>query len=253
MAITMRDFAPAMGFLCEMLPMQRALTDEALAMAWETLPNAAKIQVTRESLAFAVKQRLIDPQPPKEQALHVSLLRYLFPIDRTIRRERGEEVASDRVLIEAGLRPDLAERMAQPDRFHDPAPVRQEQAAAADRTPRLPGGGRPWHPSMMTPEQRRDHVLVVAGQTEAVIAGRPDGRAWNGGQLAQGHWWFQRALEGFWSLKADEGGLAAAWIQRNAGQARAMVAEALSGAEQPTAAALVAADFVGAGQEVGGW
>lgn len=228
MAITMRDFAPAMGFLCEMLPMQRALGDEALAMAWETLPNAAKIHLSQESLAFAVKQRLIDPQPPKEQALHISLLRYLFPVDRTIRRERGEELISDRVLIEAGLRPDLAERMQAPDRFHDPAPVRQEQAAAADRVPRLPGGGRPWHPSMLTTEQRHAHVRRVEARMEQLIAAGPDGQTWSAAQLAQGLWWFDRALQGFWPLQADQGGIAAAWIQRNPSQARAMVADALT-------------------------
>ena len=225
----MRDFAPAMGFLCEMLPMQRALGDEALAMAWETMPNGAKIHLTRESLAFAVKQRLIDPAPPKDVALHIQLLRYVFPIERTVRRDRGKEVFSDRVLIENGPRGDLRQRMADPDRFHDPAPARQEQRAAAASAPRLPGGSKPWHPDQLTPEQRRAHVLRVAESARRVIAQGPDERTWTSAQLQQGAWWFGRALQGFWLLEVDDGGIAKAWLARNPAWAERLIEEALAG------------------------
>lgn len=228
MALTMRDFAPAMGFLCEMLPMQRALSDEALAMAWETMPNAAKIHLTRESLAFAVKQRLVDPAPPKEQALHIQLLRYVFPVERTVRRERGEEVNSDRVLLENGPRADLAERMAAPDRFHDPAPVRHEQAPP--QRPRLPGGGRAWHPSEMTAQQHAAHLERVAAAMQRLRERGDAGRAWrvDDPRLAQGRWWFQRCLDGFWPLEADDGGIAAAWILANGRLADALLQQAQS-------------------------
>lgn len=258
MALSMRDFAPAMGLLCEMLPMQRALSDEALAMAWETMPNAAKIHLTPESLAFAVKQRLLDPDPPKEQALHVQLLRYVFPVDRTRRRERGEEINCDRAILEGGLRADLATRMAAPDRFHDPAPARQEQAApptrpqlqASSNAPFQPGRGNGfWHPSQLTPEARRRHVQGVGAELERVLARGRDGRPWSAAHLAQGADWFRRALEGFWPLQCDDGGLAAAWAVRNESLARQLVADALSGA----APALPAADAVPVAAIVGGF
>jgi hypothetical protein len=228
MALTMRDFAPAMGFLCEMLPMQRALSDEALAMAWETMPGAAKAHLTRESLAFAVKQRLVDPTPPRDQALHVQLLRYVFPVERTVRRERGEEVNADRVLLENGPRADLAERMAAPDRFHDPAPVRHGQAPP--QRPRLPGGGRAWHPSEMTAQQHAAHLERVAAAMQRLRERGDDGRGWKDTdpRLAQGHWWFQRCLDGFWPLEADDGGIAGAWILANGRQADALLQQAQS-------------------------
>lgn len=251
MAITMRDFAPAMGFLCEMLPMQRALSDEALAMAWETVPGAAKIHLTRESLAFAVKQRLVDPAPPKEQALHIALLRYVFPVERTVRRERGEEVNSDRVILENGPRADLAERMGAPDRFHDPAPARHEQAPPPTQ-PRLPGRGGYWHPSQATTAQRQRHLERIEARLEALLAQGPDGVVHAGAQLLQGLSWYRRALEGFWLLEADNGGIAAAWIQRNPAEARVMLRDAKA-TPQP---AMPAGDAVAAGfadAEALGW
>jgi hypothetical protein len=246
MAITMRDFAPAMGFLCEMLPMQRALSDEALAMAWETVPNGAKIHLTRESLAFAVKQRLVDPAPPKEQALHIALLRYVFPVERTVRRERGEEVNSDRVILENGPRADLAERMGAPDRFHDPAPARHEQAPP--ERPRLPGGGRQWHPSELDPAQLRSHVQRVEVAVQRIRAKGADGREWKPAQLAQGRWWLERALAGFWPMECDDGGIAAAWVLRNGTWADDLLKRALAG----KAPVLPAAEGVPVGAIFGG-
>jgi hypothetical protein len=246
MTITMRDFVPAMGFLCEMLPMQRALSDEALAMAWETMPGAAKIHLTRESLAFAVKQRLVDPAPPKEQALHVQLLRYVFPVERTVKRERGEEVNCDRALLEGGLRADLAERMAAPDRFHDPAPVRHEQAPP--QRPRLPSGGRAWHPSEMTAQQHAAHLERVAAAMQRLRERGGDGRVLSAGQLAQGRWWFQRCLNGFWPLECDDGGIAGAWILANGRQADALLQQAQSAPGLlPPAEGLAVAGLTGQG------
>jgi hypothetical protein len=226
MAITMRDFAPAIGFLCEMLPMQRALSDEAIAMAWETIPNVAKLQLTPEMLGFAVKQRLMDPTPPKDQAPHIALLRYVFPVERTTKREHGDEVHLDRVILDNGPRTDIAQRMAAPERFHDPGPVRHEHAPPPER-PRLPGGGsNGWHPSQMTPNERRRHLERIAADVERVIASG-GGAARSDEQLAQGLAWFRRALQGFWGLQCDDGGIAAAWIAANPADARALVRDAL--------------------------
>ena len=241
--ITDLDFTASMGFLAEMLPMQRAFTQEALAMSWETLPPAAKINLTPASLAFAVKQRLLDPQPPKDVALHIGLLRYVFPIERTLKRERGEEVAADRVILERGPRSDLAERMAEPDRFHDPSPARRELQPVK----RLPEGNF-WHPSQITPEERRQHLEVIQGQMERILAEPVDG-AFTQAQLQQGRKWFERALQGFWNLKPDlppgGGGICRAWIQRNANWAREILETALAtGAPPPAPAADLVSDFL---------
>lgn len=220
--ISTMDFTASMGFLAEMLPMQRTLTQEALAMSWETMPNAAKIHLTPESLSFAVKQRLLDPAPPKDVALHIGLLRYVFPIERTTKRDRGEEISADRVILENGPKQDLPQRMADPDRFHDPAPARQEYQQAK----RLPASGF-WHPSQLTPEQRRAHVERLGVEVEAVLEGPEDGQQWTALQLQQGWWWFKKAVEGYWPLKADGGGIARAWVLRSPTAARDMISTAL--------------------------
>jgi hypothetical protein len=235
--ITDLDFAVSMGFLAEMLPMQRALTPEALAMAWETLPPAAKSGLTSASLAFAVKQRLLDPMPPRDVALHIGLLRYVFPVDRTIRRERGEDVTGDLVVLERGPRTDLARRMADPDRFHDPAPAREEHAPASAR--RLTASGF-WHPSQLTPEERRAHVEKVARQVELICAKGDPGDQLTASVLKSARRLFERALQGFMPLHHDN--IAAIWVLRNRSVAEAMIeaARAVDTPQIPPGEAVVA-------------
>lgn len=204
--ISSEVFQAAMTGLLQMLPMQRQLTGPALVMAWDSFPMTAKQELNEAMLHWACSQRLKDPEPPKELATHLSLLRYLYPLE------------NDRAVIERGLRPDLAERMAEPDRFHDPAPARQEYQAAR----RLPEGSF-WHPNQMIQAERCRHLEVIAIQLEAAIAQGEDNKRWTDAQLAQGHWWFKQALSGFWNLKADKGGIAKAWISRNPEVARQML------------------------------
>jgi hypothetical protein len=235
--ITDLDFTASMGFLAEMLPMQRALTPEALAMTWETLPPAAKIHLTPASLAFAVKQRLLDPQPQKEMALHIGLLRYVFPVERTTTRERGESVIADKVIFEHGPRRDLAQRMAQPDRFHDPAPAREEHAPASAR--RLAAGGH-WHASMDSPEKRRDKLREVLRQVEQIRAKGDPGTRLTRAEEATARGLFVYVLQGFLPLKPDN--IAALWMLRNRKQADEMIQAALAadGFEPPSSEAAVA-------------
>jgi hypothetical protein len=168
----------------------------------------------------------MDPSPPKEQAPHIALLRYVFPVERATKREHGDEVHQDRVILDNGPRADLAQRMAAPERFHDPGPVRHEHAPPPER-PRLPGGGsNGWHPSQMTPGERRRHLQRIAADVEQVITSG-GGPARSDEQLAQGFAWFRRALQGFWGLRCDDGGIAAAWIAVNPAKARALVRDAL--------------------------
>lgn len=210
------DFQAAMTGLLQMLPMHRQMTGPALVLAWDTMPITARLQLDVESLQWACSQRLMDPNPPKELALHLSLLRYVYPLE------------NDRAKVELGLRQDLAERMADPDRFHDPAPARQEYQQAK----RLPASGF-WHPSQLTPEQRKAHVERLSVEVEALLAGSGDEQEWTALQLHQGWWWFKKAVEGYWPLKADGGGIARAWVFRSPVAARGMISTALEADPQP--------------------
>jgi hypothetical protein len=203
--ITLEEFQAAITSLLQLLPMQRPLTPAALVLAWDTFPASAKRDLTGEVLRFCVGQRLMDPAPPKELAPHLALLRYAYPLE------------NDRPATERRLRSDLAERMAAPDHFHDPAPVRHEQTPPPERL-RLPGGGRQWHPSQMTAEQHAAHLRGVAAAMQRLRDRGDTGRGWKAddSRLAQGRWWFQRCLDGFWPLQAaDDGGIAGAWILAN--------------------------------------
>lgn len=225
------DFQAAMTGLLQMLPMQRQLTGPALVMAWDSFPLAAKSELNDSMLAWACSQRLKDPEPPKEMATHLSLLRYLYPLE------------NDRPVVERGLRPDLAERMAEPDRFHNPAPAREDLKPVK----RLPQSGF-WHPSQMTPEERRNHLEVIAQQLERILAEPTDGD-YGQAQLQQGKRWFERALQGFWTLKPDlppgGGGICRAWCQRNAKWARDLLEAAMAtDAPPPPAADAGIADFL---------
>ena len=210
--ITIEEFQAALTGLSQVLPMSRQMTAPALVIAWDTTPITAKQQLTPQSLAFAVSQRAMDPSPPKEAPLHLSLLRYLYPL------------RNDCAEVERGLRSDLAERMAQPDRFHDPAPAREEHAPASAR--RLAASGY-WHPSMLTPEQLRAHVQKVAEQMERVRAKGDPGTSLTKAQATTARVIFERALQGFWPLHHDN--IAALWVLRNRKWADELIQIALAG------------------------
>ena len=229
--INIKQFHAAVTSLMQLLPMSKQLTGSALTMAWDTFPERAKLDLSDEILLFAVQQRLLDPAPPKDLAPHLALLRYAYHLE------------NDRPIVERGLRPDLVRRMAAPDRFHDPAPARQEQAPP--RQPQLPAGATQWHPDHMTTEQRRAHVRGVASAVSKVRARGMDSRTWSPEQLAQGRWWFERSLQGFWPLEADDGGLAAAWILRNGRWADQLLEAAADGNLKAPAAEAVVASFAG--------
>jgi hypothetical protein len=241
--ITLQQFQVAITSLMQILPMAKPLSAAALVMAWDTFPERAKIDLTDEILLYAVQQRVLDPEPPKGVAPHVALLRYCYPVDRTVRRERGEEVTSDQPMVDRGLRKDLAQRMAAPDRFHDPAPARQEQAPP--RQPQLPAGSTQWHPDHLSTEQRRAHVRAVASAVSKLRERCMDSRTWKPEQLAQGRWWFEKALQGFWPLEADDGGLAAAWILRNGRWVDQLLEAAADGSTKAAPAEELVASFAG--------
>jgi hypothetical protein len=102
-------FTSTITCLSEVLPFGKKLSTEAACILWMTFPAAAKSQLTPEMLQFAVAQRLLDPDPPKEVPLHLGLLRYVYRI------ENGAPN------ISWGLKADLRQRMAAPDVFHQVA------------------------------------------------------------------------------------------------------------------------------------
>jgi hypothetical protein len=210
--ITIEEFQAALTGLSQVLPMSRQMTAPALVIAWDTTPIMAKQQLTPQSLAFAVSQRAMDPNPPREVPLHLSLLRYLYPL------------RNDCAEVERGLRTDLAQRMAQPDRFHDPAPAREEHTPASAR--RLTASGF-WHPSMLSPKELRAHAQKVAEQVEWVRAKGDPGTTMTAAQSASGRVLFKRALQGFWPLHHDN--IAALWVLRNRKCADELIQIALAG------------------------
>lgn len=212
--ITHRDFLGSLGLLQELLPMQRPLSEQALALAWRTFPQAAKDQLTPEMLEFAVTQRLLDPTPPREQALHLSILRYVFPVSRMTRIERGEEVFCDLAIFDKGPRHDMAERMAEPDRFHDPSPRKPENLPVVDASMRLPAGG--------------NNLRSFQAAVEAVIARGPSVE-FGHEQIWIGRVEFERLLsKRILPDPRDFRNCANGWILRNPDKARGMVRAALA-------------------------
>ena len=169
-------------------------------------------------------------QPGIHLALHIGLLRYVFPVERTTRRERGEEVNADMVILEHGPRYDLPQRMSQPDRFHDSGPARQAPPPAPATAKRLTASGF-WNPSMLTPEQLRAHVQKVAEQVERVRAMGDPGTSLTKAQATTARVIFERALQGFWPLHHDN--IAALWVLRNRKWADDLIQIALAG-DTPT-------------------
>jgi hypothetical protein len=207
--ITHRDFLGSLGLLQELLPMQRALSEQALALAWRTFPQAAKDLLTPDMLEFAVTQRLLDPTPPREQALHLSILRYVFPISRMTRIERGEEVFCDLAIFDRGPRQDLAQRMAQPDRFHDPSPKKPENLPVMDPSMRLPAGG--------------NNLRSFQAAVEAIIERGPEVE-FLPFQIRAGRGKFERLLSNCVPPDpSDYMDCANGWILRSPDEARAMV------------------------------
>ena len=99
-------FTSTITCLSEILPYGKKLSIEAAGILWLTFPATAKEQLTPAMLQFAVAQRLLDPDPPKEVALHISLLKYVY-------YEKNGMPS-----VERGLKKDLHQRMQRPDVYH---------------------------------------------------------------------------------------------------------------------------------------
>jgi len=211
-------FLETITYLLELLPMQKALSDDAKIMLWHTFPATAKLDLSRESMVYAAGQRMLDPEPPKEIPLHLSLLRYLYPLE------------NNRGAVDRGLRSDLADRMKRPEVFHDPQPVRHEQKSAHELRRIAPSGY--WTPDMMSDEQKQNHLEAIKRQVEELDLD-PMSDPLTIQQLIEGKKWFKDALKGYWTLKADAGGIAKGWVARNRRESLRLIHEAM-GIEVPT-------------------
>lgn len=158
--ISKENLVITLSGLLEVLPMLRPLSAPALAFVWDTFPQVAKEQLTPASLEWACGQRLLDPNPPRDVAIHHALLRYCYPLE------------NDRAAFHRGLRHDLAQRMAEPDRFHDPAPVRLENLPVVDASMRLTSGGNNLRSFQAAVEAVIAHGSSVEFGHEQILIGR---------------------------------------------------------------------------------
>ena len=245
--IEAEEFQAVMSGMQQLFPMAKALTPAALVTAWDTFPDRAKLDLDGEMLLYAVQQRTLDPDFPRETPPHIALLRYLYPVRRTTRTDRGQDVVTDLPMFERGLRRDLAGRMADPSRFHELVDQRPEHTPAdALRLPAASDNGQPWQPSQRPPQQRQAHVQGIVQAVERLRAHGMDDREWTPAQLKLGRWWFEKALQGYWSMDQDGSAIAAAWVLRNPAWADELIALARGGELKPVAPDRVVAEFVGA-------
>jgi hypothetical protein len=143
--LTAPDFINALAGLIECLPHHKALSERGLAFAWSSLPPQAKADLSPPLLAYATTQRLLDPEPRQQLAIHIQLLAYLYPLHNGV------------PFVQQGLRPDLQRRIQQPGVFHPliTHPEHQRALPPAADVP-LPQESR---------EQRRRRIQSLAEAT----------------------------------------------------------------------------------------
>ena len=108
--LSLDQFSMTLGALSEALPRGKRMAEATYALLWATFPAKAKEELTPEIWIYAAAQRMMDPDPMEDLPLPMQLLNYVF------RNENG------RANVSWGLKLDLPERMANPDRFN-PQPV----------------------------------------------------------------------------------------------------------------------------------
>jgi hypothetical protein len=104
--ITFADFATALTSASALLPYGRSLPRSAYALAWDTMPEEAKRDLTPEILNYAIGQFLLDPDRPKDCPTHLALLRYVYRLE------------NDWPNFRWGLKQDLSDRMRNPAVLH---------------------------------------------------------------------------------------------------------------------------------------
>lgn len=145
--ITVNDFTAAITGMIECLPFQKVISENGLIFAWLSFPEPAKQQLQPIHLAYACTQRILDPEPDLNRAIHIQLLTYLYPVINGV------------LDTDHGLRADLADRIKDPHRFH-PLTKRHE----AQLPPLLSASYGPPKESIA---QRRNRLEQLAQLTNA--------------------------------------------------------------------------------------
>jgi len=94
-----QSFALGLRTVSGFLPYAKKLADDEIKFLWLLIPQQVKDDVSDELWAYACNQRLLDPNPDKDQALHLQLLKYVY-------RVRDGQPAFD-----WGFKEDLPQRM----------------------------------------------------------------------------------------------------------------------------------------------
>ena len=117
-----QSFALGLRTVSGFLPYAKKLADDEIKFLWLLIPQQVKDDVSDEVWAYACNQRLLDPNPDKEQALHLQLLKYVY-------RVRDGQPAFD-----WGFKEDLPQRMKAGAVFQGPTSMQghQELASAQD-------------------------------------------------------------------------------------------------------------------------
>jgi hypothetical protein len=92
--IEVEEFQAFMSGMQQLNPMAKTLTAPALVTAWGLFPSRAKLDLDSEMLLYAAQQLTLDPDRPRDIELHVAIMRYLYPVRRSTRTERGQEVVT---------------------------------------------------------------------------------------------------------------------------------------------------------------
>jgi hypothetical protein len=117
-SLSFEHFRQTLTALSSVLPFAKPLGEEAWLLLWLSFPDHAKQRITPAMWSYAASQRLMDPSPAKEVAIHIQLLRYLYRLENGIPN------------VEWGLKPDLATRMAKSGIFHEQPRSLADQIAA---------------------------------------------------------------------------------------------------------------------------
>lgn len=141
------EFMALLGGLVESLPHHKTLSERGLAFAWSSFPEQAKRELDPLHLAYACNQRILDPEPQQQLAIHIQLLAYLYPLDAGV------------PVVDRGLRRDLPQRMERPQTFHPLSIYQAHQPPALAAAPPLGAIRRE------SAAERQQRLVRLAAQT----------------------------------------------------------------------------------------
>ena len=150
MTISSDDLFDVLESLSSLQRFAKKLTGDDHKFAFLTFPQQARQELNKAHLIFAAQQLLLDPEPVPDMALHMALLRYLYPC-------QGISPCVGR-----GLRSDLPQRLAAAGTFTPLQPVPAEHRAFA-----LPPA-QAIQPPPKTRAERIESLLALAAATGVV-------------------------------------------------------------------------------------